>query len=136
MSRSSVPSNRLWSASAYSRALRIGDRVEVAGTTATDANGAVMSIGNMFGQATAIFETIRTAIEQLGGSMDDVVRTRVFTTDIKRWEEIGRAHHDAFGHLAMPPVSAFYGVKELLHPDILLEIEASAIVDTKLPPPR
>jgi enamine deaminase RidA (YjgF/YER057c/UK114 family) len=61
--------------------------------------------------------------------MDDVIRTRVFTTDISRWEEIGRAHHDAFGHMDMPPVSAFYGVKELLNPEILLEIEASAITE-------
>ncbi len=132
MIKTSVPSNRLWSKAAYSRALRIDNRIEVSGTTATDGTGKVLHVGDMYGQASAVFDIIKKAIEELGGSMDDVIRTRVFTTDIKRWEEIGRAHHDAFGHMAMPPVSAFYGVKELLNPDILLEIEASAILDINL----
>lgn len=129
MTKTGIPSNRVWSNSAYSRALRIGDRIEVAGTTAMDASGNVQHPGDMQGQATVILETIRKAVVDLGGSVDDVVRTRVFTTDIKRWEEIGRAHHAMFGHMELPPVSAFYGVKELLHPDILIEIEASAIVE-------
>jgi enamine deaminase RidA (YjgF/YER057c/UK114 family) len=126
--RLAVPSNRVWSNSAYSRALRIGDRIEIAGTTASGPDGAVLCPGDMEGQARAIFEIMRKALEELGGSLDDVVRTRVFTTDIGRWREIGAAHHAAFGHMAAPPVSAFYGIKELLHPDLLLEIEASAIV--------
>lgn len=126
--RLAVPSNRVWSNSAYSRALRIGDRIEIAGTTATAADGTVLHVGDMQGQAAAILEIMRKALEELGGSLDDVVRTRVFTTDIERWREIGAAHHAAFGHMEAPPVSAFYGVKALLHPDILLEIEASAIV--------
>jgi enamine deaminase RidA (YjgF/YER057c/UK114 family) len=128
MIRKSVPSNRIWSKAAYSRALRIDERIEVSGTTAADSAGAVMHPGDMFAQATVVLERIRAAVEELGGSVDDIVRTRVFTTDIKRWEEIGRAHHAMFGNMEMPPVSAFYGVKELLHPDILIEIEASAIV--------
>lgn len=126
--RSNVPSNRLWSNSAYSRALRIGDRIEVAGTTASGPDGEVLYVGDMLGQANHIFGVIRSAIEELGGSMEDVIRTRVFTTDISRWREIGAAHQAAFGHMAAPPVSAFYGVKELLHPELLLEIEASAIL--------
>ena len=129
MIKTSVPSNRLWSKAAYSRALRIDNRIEVSGTTATDGTGKVLHLGDMYGQASAILAIIKSAIEELGGSMDDVIRTRVFTTNIKLWEEIGRAHHDAFGHMTMPPVSAFYGVAELLNPDILLEIEASAILD-------
>lgn len=126
--RRNVPSNRLWSNSAYSRALRIGDRIEVAGTTASGPDGEVLHAGDMFGQANHIFGIIRKAIEELGGSMGDVVRTRVFTTDISCWREIGAADHAAFGHMEAPPVSAFYGVKELLHPELLLEIEASAIL--------
>lgn len=126
--RSSVPSDRLWSDAAYSRALRIGDRIEIAGTTASGPDGQVLFPGDMLAQANHIFGIMRQALEALGGSLDDVVRTRVFTTDISRWREIGEAHKKAFGHMAMPPVSAFYGVKELLHPDLLLEIEASAIL--------
>lgn len=128
MIRKSIPSNRIWSKAAYSRALRIDGRIEVSGTTAADTAGGVLHPGDMFAQAALVLERIRTAVEELGGSVDDIVRTRVFTTDIKRWEEIGRAHHAVFGHMDMPPVSAFYGVKELLHPEILIEIEASAIV--------
>ena len=128
MTKTGIPSNRLWSKAAYSRALRIDGRIEVSGTTATDPTGAVLHAGDMFAQATVVLERIRAAIEELGGSVDDVVRTRVFTTDISRWEEIGRAHHAMFGHMELPPVSAFYGVKELLHPEILVEIEASAIL--------
>lgn len=126
--RSNVASNRLWSNSAYSRALKVGHRIEVAGTTASGRDGEVLYPGDMLAQANHIFGIIRAAIEELGGSMDDVVRTRVFTTDISRWREIGAAHYAAFGHMAAPPVSAFYGVKELLHPDLLLEIEASAVL--------
>jgi enamine deaminase RidA (YjgF/YER057c/UK114 family) len=134
--RLSVPSNRVWSNSAYSRGLRVGDRIEIAGTTATNAKGEVLCPGDMYGQAEAIFAIIGSTLKQLHSSFDDVVRTRIFTTDISRWEEIGRAHHNAFGHMAMPPVSAFYGVKELLHPDLLLEIEASAVSPAGTAPER
>jgi enamine deaminase RidA (YjgF/YER057c/UK114 family) len=68
----------------------------------------VLPVGDTYRQAMAIFNIIRSAIQQLGGSMDDVIRTRVFTTDIRQWEEIGRTHFEAFGKIAMPPGSAFH----------------------------
>jgi enamine deaminase RidA (YjgF/YER057c/UK114 family) len=82
----------------------------------------------MYMQAKEVLRIIEEAINQLGGDLSDVVRTRVFVTDISRWREAGRAHGEAFAHLEVPPASAFYGVKALLHPDLLIEVEAEAIV--------
>jgi len=128
MERTGISSNRSWSNVAYSRALRVGDLIEVAGTTASGPGGEILHPGDMYGQASEICGIIQRAVEELGGSIDDVVRTRVFVTDISQWEAAGRAHFEAFGHMAYPPASAFYGIKELLHPDLLIEVEATAIV--------
>lgn len=128
MERTGIPSRRSWSGVAYSRAVRLGDLIEVAGTTSSGPGGEILHPGDMFMQATEICGIIKRSIEELGGSLDDVVRTRVFVTDISQWEAAGRAHFDAFGHMDFPPASAFYGINELLHPDLLIEIEATAIV--------
>jgi enamine deaminase RidA (YjgF/YER057c/UK114 family) len=121
-----VPSERVWSHVGYSRAVRVGDLIEVAGTTASGPGGAIIAPGDMYGQAKYCIDVISKAIEELGGSVEDVVRTRVFITDISLWEEAGRAHGEVFGEIL--PASAFVGVNELLHPDLMIEIEATAIV--------
>lgn len=123
-----VPSERAWSHVGYSRAVRVGDVIEVAGTTASGPGGAIIAPGDMYGQAKYCIEVIAKAIEELGGRVEDVVRTRVFITDISLWEEAGRAHGEVFGEIL--PASAFVGVNELLHPDLMIEIEATAIVRT------
>jgi len=128
MERTGISSNRSWSNVAYSRAVRVGDLIEVAGTTSSGPEGEILHPGDMYMQASEICGIIRSAIEQLGGSVDDVVRTRVFVTDISQWAAAGRAHFEAFGHMDYPPASAFYGINELLHPDLLIEVEATAIV--------
>lgn len=121
-----VPSERAWSHVGYSRAVRVGDVIEVAGTTASGPGGAIIAAGDMYGQTKYCIEVIAKAIEELGGRVEDVVRTRVFVTDISLWEEAGRAHGEVFGEIL--PASAFVGVNELLHPDLMIEIEATAIV--------
>jgi enamine deaminase RidA (YjgF/YER057c/UK114 family) len=121
-----VPSERAWSHVGYSRAVRVGDVIEVAGTTASGPGGAIIAPGDMYGQAKYCIEVISKAIEELGGRVEDVVRTRVFLTDISLWEEAGRAHGEVFGEIL--PASAFVGVNELLHPDLMIEVEATAIV--------
>ncbi len=121
-----VPSERAWSHVGYSRAVRVGDVIEVAGTTASGPGGAIIAPGDMYEQAKYCIDVIRKAIEELGGRVEDVVRTRVFLTDISQWEEAGRAHGEVFGEIL--PASAFVGVSELLHPDLMIEVEATAIV--------
>ena len=122
-----VPAGRIWAETVgYSRAVRVGDLIEVAGTAASGADGEVVAPGDMYGQTRYCLEAIRKAIETLGGRIDHVVRTRVFLTDVTRWEEAGRAHGEMFG--AIRPASAFLGVSQLLVPGLLVEIEATAVV--------
>ncbi|WP_395153681.1 Rid family hydrolase [Ilumatobacter sp.] len=128
MKRTGIASNRSWSDVAYSRAVRLGNLIEVAGTTSSGPAGEILHPGDMYMQAREICSIIKRSIDELGGSLDDVVRTRVFVTDISQWEAAGRAHFEAFGHMEYPPASAFYGINELLHADLLIEIEATAIV--------
>ncbi|HET8589246.1 MAG TPA: RidA family protein [Nakamurella sp.] len=124
--RTVIPSNRIWSSVGYSRAVRVGDVIEVAGTSSSGPDGQILYPDDMYRQAKHVCELIGKAVQDLGGSVQDVVRTRVFVTDISRWQEAGRAHGETFG--ANPPASAFYQVAALLHPDLLIEVEATAIV--------
>jgi enamine deaminase RidA (YjgF/YER057c/UK114 family) len=126
MGRTVIPSNRIWSGVGYSRAVRVGDIIEVAGTSASGPDGQILFPGDMYGQARYVCDLIGNAVRALGGQVEDVVRTRVFVTDITRWQEAGRAHGETFA--ANPPASAFYQVAALLHPDLLIEVEATAIV--------
>ncbi len=122
-----LPAGRVWAATVgYSRAVRAGDLIEVAGTAAADAEGRVIGVGDMYAQTVYCLEAVRRAIVDLGGSIDRVVRTRVYLTDVSRWEEAGRAHGEMFGDIR--PASAFIGVSALLHPDLLVEVEATAVV--------
>lgn len=128
MTRPIVPAARVWEHVGYSRAIRAGNVIEVAGTTASGPGGAIIAPGDLYEQTKYVIGVIKDAVEQLGGTVEDIVRTRVFLTDISRWEEAGRAHGEVFGEIQ--PASAFVGVKDLLHPDLLIEVEATAIVDS------
>nr|WP_217900062.1 RidA family protein [Paenibacillus herberti] len=110
----------------YSRAIRCGNVIEVAGTTAMK-DGAVVGKDDAYAQTKYILEVIQAALEQLGSSMSDVVRTRMFVTDISRWEEIGKAHGEFFKEIR--PVATMVEVKSLIEADLLVEIEAQAIVE-------
>lgn len=109
----------------YSRAVRVGNIVEVAGTTAMK-DGEVVGVGDAYAQTAAILQTIREALEHVGAKMEHVVRTRMFVTDISRWEEIGRAHGEVFREIR--PVATMVEVKALIEPELLVEIEVQAIV--------
>lgn len=110
----------------YSRAIRVGNRVDVAGSTAIR-NGEIVGIGDAYAQTVCALEIIRDALERVGAKMSDVVRTRMFVTDITRWEEIGKAHGEFFRDIR--PVATMVEVKALIEPDLLVEIEAEAITD-------
>jgi enamine deaminase RidA (YjgF/YER057c/UK114 family) len=110
----------------YSRAVRVGNVIHVAGTTATDAQGALVGIGDAYVQARQALRNIERALVRAGATLQDVVRTRVYVTDIKRWQEVGRAHGEIFG--AIRPASTMVQVSGLVDPAMLVEIEAEAIV--------
>lgn len=110
----------------YARAIRVGNLIEVSGTTAVDAEGSVVCVGNIEGQVRACLKIIRKSIEDLGGTVEDTVRTRIFVTDVATWRIVGAVHDELLGHVA--PTSSLVGIHALLHPDLLVEIEATAIV--------
>ncbi|WP_028778658.1 RidA family protein [Shimazuella kribbensis] len=129
MNRQKVFTGSPWEALVgYCRAIRIGNRIEVAGTTAMK-DGKVVGVGNAYEQTRFILVTIEGALKELGSSMSDVVRTRMFVTDISQWEEIGKAHGEFFKDIQ--PVASMIEIKGLIDPDLLVEIEVEAIVQTK-----
>lgn len=110
----------------YSRAVRVGNQVFVSGTTATDASGQIVGEGDPHRQTAQVLANIQSALERAGATLADVVRTRIFVTDISRWEEIGRAHGEVFANIR--PATSMVEVRNLIDPRILVEIEADAIV--------
>jgi len=110
----------------YSRAVRIGNVIEVAGTTAVDENGDVVGRQNPYKQTRFILAKIEKALQAAGASLGDVIRTRMFVVDISRWEEVGRAHGETFRQIK--PVTSMVEVKALISPDLLVEIEVTAVV--------
>jgi enamine deaminase RidA (YjgF/YER057c/UK114 family) len=125
--RQNLRSNSKWEdAVGYSRAVRVGDRVVVAGTTAAEPDGSVPAPGDMYAQAKRCLDVIEKALQDSGATMLDVVRTRIYVTDISRWEEVARAHVERFG--SVRPAATMVQVAALIHPDMLVEIEAEAIV--------
>ena len=126
MERLRISSGAPWEATVgYSRAVRVGQQVFVAGTTATDATGAVVG-ATAYEQARQALRNIESALEHCGAQMTDVVRTRMYVVNIEDWEEIGRAHGEVFG--AIRPVATMVEVRRLIDPAMLVEIEVDAIV--------
>jgi enamine deaminase RidA (YjgF/YER057c/UK114 family) len=127
MTRQKVSSGTPWEGKVgYSRAVRVGNLVFVAGTTASDEQGNVIGIGDVYAQTAYILQKIGRALEQVGASFEDVVRTRSFTTDISRWQEFGLAHGEIFSEIR--PVSTLVEVRGLVDPQHLIEIEVDAVI--------
>lgn len=108
----------------YSRAVRVGNRVYMTGTTATDEHGNIVGVNDGYAQAVQCIRNIERALEQAGATLRNVVRTRMFVTDISRWQEYGRAHREFFGEIR--PCATMVEVRALIDPAMLIEIEVEA----------
>ena len=127
MSRKRISSGTQWESSVgYSRAVQAGSQVHVSGTTATDGDGNIVGRGDAYEQTIQALQNIERALQETDASLEDVVRTRIYVTDIDDWEAIGDAHSDVFGTIR--PTTSMIEVSRLIDPELLVEIEAIAVI--------